>query len=144
MTDRFPSNRNSGVYADPDNNPRAHAAYVAQLGGCNAPQFCDFVPKHGCDDNPPLKKKYIFIRPPPSMWGKNLKYVIHKSGIKKFLPVSCSENCPKCGGRSPGCGRNIEFDKIKEDFDPSDELWISLRSKPSEKDPDIECIIRYF
>jgi hypothetical protein len=135
--------RDSGVYVDANDNPQEHAQYIAQLAGCGGPVFCDFVPKRGCDDNP-LLKKYIFIRPPEKMWGKQLKYVTKKSGEKRFVPVSCSKNCTVCHGRSPGCGKNVKFDEIKADFDPSDELWRSLRSKPSEKNPDNECIIRYF
>lgn len=140
MTDRF-SSRNSGVYEHSDENPQAHADYVLGLMSCGGPEFCDIVPKPGCDDNPRIE--YIFMRPPPRLWGKKIKYVIHKSGIKKFLPVTCSENCPKCGGRSPGCGKNNEFDKINADFEPSDELLRSLRSPPSKTDSDPYCIIRY-
>ena len=134
--------RDSGVYAHPNDDPQAHADYVLGLMGCGGPQFCDFVPKPGCDDNPRIK--YIFVRPPQSIWGKEIKYVIHKSGIKKFLPVTCSKNCTDCHGCSPGCGRNFEFDKIKENFDPSDKLWGSLLSEPSETDSDVYYIIRYF
>lgn len=134
--------RDSGVYAHPDDDPRAHADYIGTLAGCNAPQFCDFIARPICDDNP--LNEYIFIRPPVNMWKKQLKYVIHKSGEKRFTPVSCSKNCTKCGGCSPGCGRNIEFDKIKADFELSPEIWRSLRSPPSETHPYQYCVILYF
>lgn len=135
------SRKNYGVYVDANVEAGMHADYVLGLMGCGGLEFCDFVPKPGCDDNPRIE--YIFVRPPPSMWGKNIKYVIHKSGIKKFLPVTCSKNCTDCHGRSPGCGRNDEFDKINADFEPSDELLRSLRSPPSKTDSDPYCIIRY-
>ena len=133
---------NYGVYVHPNDDAGKHADYVLGLMGCGGPVFCDFVPKPGCDDNPRIE--YIFVRPPPSIWGKKIKYVMHKSGIKKFLPVTCSKNCTDCHGRSPGCGRNIEFDKINADFEPSDELWRSLRSPISKTDSDVYCISRYF
>lgn len=135
--------RDSGVYVHPDVDAEMHGDYVLGLMGCYAPQFCDFIARPICDDNPPLKK-YIFMRPPKNCGGRIFKYVIHKSGIKKFLPVTCSENCPKCGGCSPGCGRNIEFDEIKADFNPSPEIWRSLRSPPSETHRYEDCIILYF
>jgi hypothetical protein len=134
--------RKFGVYAHPNDNPQAHADCVLGLMGGSAPEFCDLVPKPGCDDN--RRIEYIFVRPPRSIWGKAIKYVMHKAGIKKFLPVTCSKTCTDCHGRSPGCGRNIEFDKINADFEPSDELLRSLRSPPSETDSNAYSISRYF
>ena len=83
------------------------------------------------------------------MLEKKLKYVIQKTGGgcgsgKRFVPVSCSKNCFDCHGCSPGCGKNFEFEKIKEDFNPSEETWKILRSLPSQTHPYEYCVILYF
>jgi hypothetical protein len=141
MRQNYP--RYSGVYVHHDDDPQAHADYVLDLMGRDPPvNGNEYIKRKDDSDDYPLVE-YIFIRPPEKMWRTQLKYVRTKSGEKRFVPVSCSKNCSKCGGCSPGCGKNFEFQQIKDDFDPLPEIWIRLRSKPSETDPFIEYIILY-
>lgn len=93
-----------------------------------------------CDDS---GVKYLFGRLPKSRRMK-LKYVRQKSGGgcgsgKRFVPVSCSKNCPKCHGCSPGCGKNYEFEQV-DDFFLDSKTWDRLWNQ-FENNQDVDYII---
>ena len=91
--------------------------------------------------------KCLFRRIHENWRSMKLKYIRQKSGGgcgsgKRFVPVSCSKNCPNCHGCSPGCGINYEFEKI-DGFSLNPQIWNSLR-KQSDENPEINYIIRSY
>ena len=134
-------------YSSADNNPSANALWIlGQMGAC-ASVNCDDSERDDSDSSDGSDSslvEYIFRRLPGNSWRMKLKYVRQKSGAvcgsgKRFVPVSCSKNCPTCDGSSPGCGRNYEFDEIN-DFFLRPETWRSLRNQFDEN-PELNYIV---
>jgi hypothetical protein len=123
------SRRECIPYTSCDVDPRAHARWVLSQIRPYASEVRDDSggDSDGSDDS---GVECLFRRLPESC-RTNLKYVRQKSGGgcgsgKRFVPVSCSKNCPECHGCSPGCGKNYEFEQIDHFFLNSktwDHLW---------------------
>jgi hypothetical protein len=117
--------RNFGVYVHHDEDPQAHARGIVELMGGASVNDWD-IRRAVCDDS-----DYKLLRRIHNNWrSMDLKYVRQKSGGgcgsgKRFVPVSCSKNCPDCHGCSPGCGRNYEFQEI-DGFSFSPQTWDSF------------------
>ena len=138
---------NSGVYEHHHDDPQANARWIlGQMGVCASVNYNDSdTGRDDIDDNRLVE--YRFRRLHENWWRMKLTYVRQKSGGgcgsgKRFVPVSCSKNCYKCHGCSPGCGRNYEFEKI-DDYFISPETWDSLWNQ-FDKDPKINYIIRRY
>jgi len=134
--------RNFGVYVHPDDNPQAHAGYiVGRMGGASVNDWD--IRRDVRDDRD--DSDYKLLRRIHKNWrSMELKYVIQKSGGgcgsgKRFVPVSCSKNCPHCHGSSPGCGRNHEFEEI-DGYSYSPQTWDSFMKQ---FDNTLEDYIKY-
>ena len=113
----------------------------------NSDDSYDSDDSNNSDDSDDIGVKYLFRRLHKKWSRMKLKYIRQKSGGgcgsgKRFVPVSCSKNCSKCHGCSPGCGRNYEFEKI-DGFSLDPQIWNSLR-KQSDENPEINYIIRRY
>ncbi len=133
--------RNSGVYVHQDNDPQAHARWIIELmGGASVNDWNIRDVRDDRDDS-----DYKLLRRIHENWrSMNLKYVRQKSGGgcgsgKRFVPVSCSKNCSKCHGCSPGCGKNHEFEEI-DGYSYSSQTWDNLRKQ---FDNTLEDYIKY-
>ena len=149
------SYRDSVPYTDCDDNIVEHARWVVAQMGPSRNDLVD-IQIHDCydrndsnnsnnsddsDDSDDIGVKCLFRRIHENWWSMKLKYIRQKSGGgcgsgKRFVPVSCSKDCSKCHGCSPGCGKNYEFEKI-DGFSLNSETWKSLRNrfdKNQEKD----------
>lgn len=126
---------NSGVYVHADDDAQAHARWIIGLMGGASVNDSDTRrdDSDNSDDSGDRGDKYLFRRIHENWWSMDLKYVRQKSGGgcgsgKRFVPVSCSKNCPKCHGCSPGCGKNYEFEEI-DGFSFNPQTWNSLRKQ---------------
>lgn len=134
------NDRDSVPYTHCDDNIVEHARWVLSLMGPDASDILDNRyhrddsddgdDGNNSDDSDDGGVRHLFGRLPEKWWMMNLKYVRQKSGGgcgsgKRFVPVSCSKNCPKCHGCSPGCGRNYEFEKI-DGFSLNTKTWDHL------------------
>jgi hypothetical protein len=138
------SGRGYYPYTGCDIDPQEHARWVLSLTGADASDILDDRyhrdDSNNSDDSDDSNDsndsgvKHLFRRLPEN-WRRmnlNLKYIRQKSGGgcgsgKRFVPVSCSKDCPNCHGCSPGCGRNYEFEEIDYFFLDSETLK-SLRN----------------
>lgn len=128
------SRRECIPYTSCDVDPQAHARWVLAQMGADASDILDYRNHHDdsddSDDSDDHGVEHLFKRLPKNWLRMKLKYVRQKSGGgcgsgKRFVPVSCSKNCPKCHGCSPGCGKNYKYEEIDYFFLDS-KTWNSL------------------
>lgn len=134
-------------YTSCDVDPQAHAEWVLAQMGADASDILDYRNHHDdsndSDDSDDHGVEHLFKRLPKNWLIMKLKYVRQKSGGgcgsgKRFVPVSCSKNCPKCHGCSPGCGKNYKYEEIDYFFLDS-KTWNSLGNQFDEN-PEIKYI----
>ena len=107
--------RLSGSYVQADEDPQKNADCIMKMmGSC--------VSNIETESTDRQEKHLLMI--PNKKWRKYLssesefKYILKKFSRQKYIFISCSKNCPKCHGCSPGCGKKFEYDKIKSDISP--------------------------
>ena len=92
-----------GVYTHPNDDSQAHAKWVLSLMG---PQQAENPPQRYQYRSKP-QKPVCYMN--PFLWRINCdiggKFVPKKGNDTVMIWVSCYPECPKCGGVSPGCGR---------------------------------------
>ena len=129
----FPFSRLCYSYILANEDPQKNAECIMDImGGC-----VSNIETESTD----MREKYLLMIPNQKLKKylfSGFKYKLKKNSRQQYIIVSCSMNCPKCHGRSPGCGKKFEYDKIESNISPisPDNKYYEILWEKSENNPE--------
>ena len=117
----YSSRKSCSVYTHSEDNAQDHAEWVLSLMGGS----CHYSSSLSSDKK---EEDCLFMIPNPKWKRMKLKFVLKKDRKNIYVLVSCSKNCEKCHGCSPGCGKNFEYEIINPGISSllTDDDWLRI------------------